>query len=36
VMSLLLWPGTDPQTEHEMLLRFVAPAFAKGVGSQSS
>lgn len=36
VMSLLLWPGADPQTEHELLQRFVAPAFAKSGGSQSS
>jgi hypothetical protein len=36
VMSLLLWPGADPQAEHQMLLRFVAPAFAESGGSQSS
>jgi AcrR family transcriptional regulator len=36
VTSLLLWPGADSRAEHEMLQRFVAPAFAKGVGSQSS
>jgi AcrR family transcriptional regulator len=36
VMSLLLWPGADSRAEHEMLQRFVAPAFAKGGGSQSS
>jgi AcrR family transcriptional regulator len=27
VMSLLLWPDADPRTEHQMLQRFVAPAF---------
>lgn len=36
VMSLLLWPAADPRAEHEMLQRFVAPAFAKSGGSQSS
>lgn len=36
VMSLLLWPGADPHAEHEMLKRFVAPAFANNGASQSS
>lgn len=36
VTSLLLWPGADPQAEHEMLQRFVAPAFSEGAVSQSS
>ena len=27
VMSLLLWPDIDPDAEHQMLQRFVAPAF---------
>jgi AcrR family transcriptional regulator len=36
MMSLLLWPGADPQAEHQMLLRFVAPAFAESGGPQSS
>jgi hypothetical protein len=35
VMSLLLWPGVDPQAEHETLQRFVAPAFAESNESQS-
>jgi AcrR family transcriptional regulator len=34
VMSLSLWPGADPQAEHEMLQRFVAPAFAKASRSR--
>jgi AcrR family transcriptional regulator len=29
VMSLLLWPDADPRTEHQMLQRFVAPAFTE-------
>lgn len=29
VMSLLFWPDADPRAEHEMLRRFVAPAFAE-------
>jgi AcrR family transcriptional regulator len=36
VMSLALWPGPDPRAEHEMLQRFVAPAFAESGGSQST
>jgi AcrR family transcriptional regulator len=36
VMSLSWWPGADAQAEHEMLQRFVAPAFAKRRGAQSS
>ena len=28
VLSLLLWPGADARVEHDMLQRFVAPAFA--------
>ncbi len=28
VMSLLFWPDADPRAEHQMLQRFVAPAFA--------
>lgn len=27
VMALLFWPGTDARAEHQMLQRFVAPAF---------
>ncbi|HEX4557634.1 MAG TPA: TetR/AcrR family transcriptional regulator [Mycobacterium sp.] len=27
VMSLLFWPHADPEAEHDMLQRFVAPAF---------
>lgn len=27
VLSLLSWPGADPRAEHDMLRRFVAPAF---------
>ncbi len=34
VMSLLLWPDADPHAEHQMLQRFVAPAFAESVGPQ--
>src|SRR6476661_588498 len=29
VLSLLFWPDTDPHAEHQMLQRFVAPAFAE-------
>jgi AcrR family transcriptional regulator len=29
VLSLLFWPGPDPHAEHQMLQRFVAPAFAE-------
>jgi AcrR family transcriptional regulator len=29
VLSLLFWPGADPHEEHEMLDRFVAPAFTE-------
>ena len=36
VLSLLIWPDADPHTEHEMLQRFVAPAFAESGGSHSS
>jgi hypothetical protein len=36
VLSLLFWPDADPRAEHQMLQRFVAPAFAESVGSQSS
>jgi hypothetical protein len=36
VLSLLLWPDTDAQAEHQMLERFVAPAFAESGGSQPS
>jgi AcrR family transcriptional regulator len=36
VMSLLFWPDADPRAEHQMLQRFVAPAFAESVGAQSS
>jgi AcrR family transcriptional regulator len=28
VLSLLVWPGADADAEHEMLRRFVVPAFA--------
>jgi hypothetical protein len=28
VMSLLYWPVADTATEHEIVQRFVAPAFA--------
>jgi AcrR family transcriptional regulator len=33
VLSLLFWPDTDPQAEHQMLQRFVAPAFAERAAS---
>jgi AcrR family transcriptional regulator len=36
VLSLLIWPDADPHAEHEMLQRFVAPAFAASGGSHSS
>jgi AcrR family transcriptional regulator len=36
VLSLLFWPDADPRAEHQMLQRFVAPAFAESGGSQSS
>jgi hypothetical protein len=36
VMSLLFWPDADPRAEHEMLQRFVAPAFAENREPQSS
>jgi hypothetical protein len=36
VMSLLFWPDADPRAEHQMLQRFVAPAFAESRESQSS
>jgi len=36
VISLLFWPDADPRAEHQMLQRFVAPAFTESVGSQSS
>jgi AcrR family transcriptional regulator len=35
VLSLLFWPDADPRAEHQMLQRFVAPAFAENGGSQS-
>jgi AcrR family transcriptional regulator len=35
VLSLLLLPDADPRAEHQMLQRFVAPAFADSGGSQS-
>ncbi|OBF29285.1 transcriptional regulator [Mycobacterium sp. ACS1612] len=35
VLSLLLLPATDARTEHEMLQRFVAPAFANSAGPQT-
>ncbi|MDT5209277.1 MAG: hypothetical protein QOF67_1692 [Mycobacterium sp.] len=35
VMSLLFWPDADPRAEHQMLQRFVAPAFAESGESQS-
>ncbi|HEY7052712.1 MAG TPA: TetR/AcrR family transcriptional regulator [Mycobacterium sp.] len=34
VLSLLFWPDADPQAEHQLLQRFVAPAFA-GEGTLS-
>jgi AcrR family transcriptional regulator len=36
VMSLLFWPDVDPRAEHQMLQRFVAPAFAESGAAQSS
>jgi AcrR family transcriptional regulator len=36
VLSLLLLPDSDPSTEHRMLQRFVAPAFAENLGAHSS
>jgi AcrR family transcriptional regulator len=36
VLSLLLLPGTDSRAEHQMLQRFVAPAFANGRDSQTA
>jgi AcrR family transcriptional regulator len=36
VLSLLLLPGSDSRTEHQMLQRFVAPAFAENGGSQAA
>ena len=36
VMSLLFWPDADSHAEHQMLQRFVAPAFAESGESQSS
>lgn len=27
VLSLLVWPDADPRAEHDLLVRFVAPAF---------
>lgn len=36
VLSLLLLPGNDSRAEHQMLQRFVAPAFAENGGLQSS
>jgi AcrR family transcriptional regulator len=36
VLSLLLLPGADPRAEHQMLQRFVAPAFAESIGPHSS
>jgi AcrR family transcriptional regulator len=36
VLSLLLLPGTDPRAEHQMLQRFVAPAFAESHGPQAA
>jgi AcrR family transcriptional regulator len=34
VLSLLFWPDTDSHAEHEMLRRFVAPAFSESAGAQ--
>jgi hypothetical protein len=34
-MSLLFLPDADPRAEHQMLQRFVAPAFAEIRESQS-
>jgi AcrR family transcriptional regulator len=36
VLSLLCWPDADPSAEHQMLQRFVAPAFAESGGAHSS
>jgi len=36
VMSLLFWPDVDPGTEHQMLQRFVAPAFSESAWPQWS
>jgi AcrR family transcriptional regulator len=36
VISLLFWPDADAHAEHQLLQRFVAPAFAESVGPQSS
>jgi AcrR family transcriptional regulator len=36
VLCLLLWPDADAKAEHQMLQRFVAPAFAESSGSQPS
>ncbi|PXX07223.1 TetR family transcriptional regulator [Mycolicibacterium moriokaense] len=36
VLSLLLLPDANPRAEHQMLQRFVAPAFAESAGPQSS
>jgi AcrR family transcriptional regulator len=36
VLSLLLLPGTDSRAEHQMLQRFVAPAFAESAGPQAA
>jgi AcrR family transcriptional regulator len=35
VISLLFWPDAGPGAEHQMLQRFVAPAFSESVESQS-
>jgi AcrR family transcriptional regulator len=36
VLSLLFWPDADTHAEHQMLQRFVAPAFAESRGSRLS
>jgi len=36
VLSLMLLPGTDSRAEHQMLQRFVAPAFTEGVGRHAA
>jgi hypothetical protein len=36
VLSLLLLPGTDARAEHQILQRFVAPAFAQSGGPQAA
>jgi AcrR family transcriptional regulator len=36
VLSLLFWPDADPDAEHQMLQRFVAPAFAESGGTQTA